>query len=196
MDRNADARAFGLPLMEEPEAGREKGDRCGRAVSWPGELRCGARLVVVFQEADQSVLVGQVGTQMVANHSRITAAQPVIQALVVAVIEALLLQGPFHVPIGLGHKGEVQVLLAHGGDRLRPERFRTHSPGAFKDFGQQQHGHVAAHAVAFAADCGQLLDLGGLQCGIGVVELQRVGPAGIVRVAAMRDGAQAVSGFG
>ena len=54
-----------------------------------------------------------------------------------------------------------------------------------KDVGQHQHGHVAAHAVALPGDLPQLADHRLLRGRVAVVELQRVGPAGEVRIAAM-----------
>ena len=59
------------------------------------------------------------------------------------------------------------------------------APGAFEHVGQDQHGHVAAHAVALPGDLRQLADHRLLRGGVGVVELQRVGPAGEIRIAAV-----------
>ena len=74
---------------------------------------------------------------------------------------------------------------AHRGDRLRPERRRRQAPGALEDLGQQQHRHVAAHAVALPGDRRQLRHQRRLQRRIGIVELQRVRPAGEVGIAPM-----------
>jgi hypothetical protein len=78
-------------------------------------------------------------------------AEAIVQPLVVAVVEALLLQVPLEVPIGLGQKGEAAMSVAHGRDRLWPERRRREGPGALKDLRQQEHRHVAAQAVALPA---------------------------------------------
>ena len=75
--------------------------------------------------------------------------------------------------------------MAHRGDGLRPEGLDAPAPGALEDLGQQQHGHVAAQAVALAGDALQLDDHRLLQLRLGVVQLQRVGPAVEVRVAPM-----------
>ena len=52
------------------------------------------------------------------------------------------------------------------------------SPGPLEDFRQDQHGHVAAHAVTLAGDFHQLGDHGFLRGRVAVVELQRVRPPG------------------
>ena len=76
---------------------------------------------------------------------------------------------------------------AHRRRRLRPEGLRGDAPGALENFRQNQHRHVAANAVAFAGDGDQFVDLRLLQLRIAVVELQRVGPTGIVGVASVRE---------
>ena len=69
--------------------------------------------------------------------------------------------------------------------RLRPEQRRPASPGPLEDVGQDEHGHVAAHAVTLPGDLQQLADHRLLRGRIAVVELQRIRPAGEVRVAAV-----------
>ena len=97
--------------------------------------------------------------------------QPVVEPLVIAIGEALLLQSPFEVPIDFGHKGEVGIFLVHRRRRPWPESLGGYPPGAVKNLGQQQHRHVATHAVAFAGDRDQLVDTSCLQLGGGVIEL-------------------------
>ena len=58
--------------------------------------------------------------------------------------------------------------------------------------GQDQHGHVAAHAIALPGDSLQLADHRLLQFRVAVVELQGVGPALKVRVAAVGEHQRAV----
>ena len=75
--------------------------------------------------------------------------------------------------------------LAHA---LRSPPARTAgpaAPGPLEDVGQDEHRHVAAHAVALPGDLHQLADHRLLRGRIAVVELQRVRPAGEVRVAAV-----------
>ena len=116
------------------------------------------------------------------------------EALVVAVVEALLLQFPFEVQIGLGQEREATMGVAHRRDRLRPERRRRETPGALKDLGQRQHRHVAAHAVALPSDRRQLRHMGRLQGRVGVVQLQRVRPAGEIGIAPMGQDARTLIG--
>jgi hypothetical protein len=47
--------------------------------------------------------------------------------------------------------------------RVRPEGLWSDAPGALENFGQNQHRHVAANAVAFASDGDQFVDLRLLQ---------------------------------
>ncbi len=61
------------------------------------------------------------------------------------------------------------------------------APGAFEHVGQDQHRHIAAHAVALPGDSRELADHRLLQVRVAVVELQRVGPAVEVRVAAVGE---------
>jgi len=60
-------------------------------------------------------------------------------------------------------------------------------PGAFEHSGHDEHGHVAAHAIALAGDSLQLADHCLLQFRVGIVELQRVGPTVKVRVSAVGE---------
>ena len=68
-----------------------------------------ARLVVVLDEAQQPLLVAAVGLQVAAHGLGGLVDEPVVEALVVAEVEALLLQRPLHVPVGLGDEQEVRV---------------------------------------------------------------------------------------
>jgi hypothetical protein len=115
--------------------------------------------------------------------------QPVVEAFVVAVVEPLLLQGPFEVPVGLGDEQEVGVALADLGDRVRPEvlgrcRARPFAPGLREHVGHQQHGHVAAHAVRLVGDRGEGVDGRRAQLVAEGVELDDVRPGREVGVAA------------
>ena len=145
------------------------------------------RLVVVFQEAGHFVLVIQSREKMLAHRPGVTLAQAVVQPLVVGVIESLLLHRPFPVPVDLGHELEVRMFAPHGLGCLRPEEVSPDAPSAFEHVGQDQHGHVAAHAVALPGDSLQLADHRLLQFRVAVVELQGVGPALKVRVPAVGE---------
>ena len=79
----------------------------------PGKDRRGARLVVILEEARQPILVVEPRPQMGANGAGIAMAKAIVEALVVAVVEALLLQFPFEVPIGLGQEREAAMGVAH-----------------------------------------------------------------------------------
>ena len=98
MHRHPDARALELALMEEPQPRREERDDGGRLMPRPGKDCRGARLVVVLEEARQPVLVVEPGAQMGANGAGIGMAKAIVEALVVAVVEALLLQIPIRGP--------------------------------------------------------------------------------------------------
>ena len=92
------------------------------ARAWPGAERGGgARLVVVLDEAQQPLLVGRVAGQVAAHGVGALVDQPVVEALVVAVVEALLLERPLHVPVGLGDEHEVRAARLDAADHVRPE---------------------------------------------------------------------------
>src|SRR5215831_14223371 len=79
------------------------------------------------------------------------------------------------------------MLLANAANRVRPEWRRFAAPRAFEYLGQDQHSHVAAHAVALPGDSGELAHHRFLRRRIAVIELQRVGPTWEVRIAAMSE---------
>ena len=124
------------------------------AASWAaaGERRGRARLVVVLQEADHLVLVIEIGVEVLADRPDVAVAQPIVQPLVVGVVESLLLQRPFEIPVDLGHEAEAGRLLAHARGGSRPEGLRAEAPRPLEHVGQHQHRHVAAHAVALSGD--------------------------------------------
>ena len=61
----------------------------------------GARLVVVLDEAHQLALVGDVAAQVAAHRLGVVGDEPVVEALVVAVVEALLLERVLEIPVRL-----------------------------------------------------------------------------------------------
>ena len=70
----------------------------------PAEFSSGARLVVVFEKAGELVPVVEAASQVVADRPDLRLPQAVVEPLIIAVVEALLLQCPFEVPIDLGHE--------------------------------------------------------------------------------------------
>ena len=94
--------------MEEPEPRREKGD--GRRCPVPRQIerRRGARFVVVLEEASELILIVQRRDQMVADRPSVSIAQTIVKSLIVAVIESLLLQCPFQVPVHFRHEEEAR----------------------------------------------------------------------------------------
>src|SRR6516225_11114843 len=102
----------------------------------PRKFGGGARLVVILEKAGELVLVIEAGEQVTADRSGMTVSQAVVKPLVVTIVEALLVQGPFEVPINLGHKGEGRIFLADRRGRLRPEWVRRQSPSALKNVRQ------------------------------------------------------------
>ncbi len=114
---------------------------------------------------------------MLAHRPGMTLAQAVIQALVIGIIKPLLLEGPFQVPVNLGHKAKARRLLAHPLDRARPEWQRLSTPRSLKYLGKSQHRHIAAQAVALAGDLLELRVHRFLGGGVAVIELQSIWPA-------------------
>ncbi len=60
---------------------------------------------------------------------------------------------------------------------------RLPAPGSFEDFRQQQHCHVATHAVALARNLLEFPHHRFVRRGMAIVDLHRIRPAGKVRIA-------------
>ena len=75
---------------------------------------------MVFNEANQLILVGQVSQQVKPDAFDAVMLQPVIQAFVVAVVKALLLEFPFQVPVGFGDEENAWLPLFDLLNQLRP----------------------------------------------------------------------------
>src|SRR5262249_47751259 len=101
--------------------------------------------------------------------------------------ESLLLEGPFQVPIDLSHEKEFRATSADSFDGTRPEGSRTQAPGPLKDLRQDQHRHIAADTVAHIGDVLQLRGHSLLEAWLSIVQLQCIGPAIEVRIAAVRQ---------
>ena len=86
---------------------------------------------MVLQKPGEPFLVVKAGMEVVAHRRCMPLAQAVVEPLVIGVVEALLLHGPFQVPVDLGHEGETRHALGCS----RPEKRRTLAPGPFEDFG-------------------------------------------------------------
>src|SRR6185503_10694426 len=91
MRREAFDRPFELSGVKEAQTGRKKREhRRGFVLS--GRKGGGRpRLVVIFQKAGQLVLVIQARVKMLAHRPGMSFAQPIVEPLVVGVIESLLL---------------------------------------------------------------------------------------------------------
>src|SRR5215469_11343027 len=137
-----------LALVNKPEAGTKKGQNCGSLMSFRRKNGGGARLVMVLKKPDRLSLIIHVRAEVIANGPRVTFAQTIVKTFVVGVIEALLLELPFQVPVGLGHKEEAGLPRTSSRDRFGPERFGALAPGSLEDVGENQHRHIAAHTLA------------------------------------------------
>src|SRR5262245_10494171 len=101
MRRDALLAPLELSLMKEPQPrGQEGNAGCGLLYFWREWCLC-SRLVVVFQEASHLVLIVQPRVEMLANGPGVPLAQAVVQSFVIGVVESLLLQRPFQVPVDL-----------------------------------------------------------------------------------------------
>src|SRR5437762_9479545 len=107
----------------------------------------------------------------------------IVESFVVRVIKAERLQPRFEIPIDLAQEKEIRVRLFDDSNRVSPKYAFSHGGGAgetLPGFGehvvQQQHRHVAAHAIAALGDGLQLLNHRGAGVGAAVVELNRVNP--------------------
>src|SRR5262249_37085066 len=99
MGGDAFSLALELPRVGETQArGKKRDDRSG-LVSFQGERRRGPWLIVVFEKSGQFILIIQPGVEVLAHGPRMAFTEAVVQALVVGVVEPLLLERPFQVPI-------------------------------------------------------------------------------------------------
>src|SRR6185503_3152839 len=108
----------------------------------------GPGLVVVFEEAGELVLIVESGKKMFAHGAGMAVAQAIVEPLVVGVIKPLLLESPFLIPIDFGHEAEIGMVLSDRMRGARPKEQRPLTPRAIENFGQDEHGHVAAQTVA------------------------------------------------
>src|SRR6516225_3584734 len=83
--------------------------------------------------------------------------QAIVELLVVAKIESLLLELPFKVPICFRNKKKARMRLFHRWNDLAPiVRWRARpgavAPGSLEYGIDEQHRHVASHAVALMSN--------------------------------------------
>ena len=124
---------------------------------------------------------------MVTHRPGMAFTEAIVEPFVVGVIESLLLQSPFEIPIDLGHETEAGRLFAHSLSGFGPEQLRLEAPSPLEDIGQDKHRHVAANSVTLPGDPQQLSDHRVLRGGVAVVKLQRIRPAGEKRIASIRE---------
>ena len=91
-------RPSNCPCWKNRRPGDEEGDDGGGLVDAGREGRGGPRLVVVLQEAGQLVLVVQPRAEVLAHRPGVPVAEPVVEPLVVGVVEPLLLQASIRGP--------------------------------------------------------------------------------------------------
>jgi len=181
LDRQPDRGPLKLALVQQ-RATRQGGDqRGGGQLPLRAEGARGALFVVILDETQHVVLIAAIGAQMRHNRAHGLALQPVAKPLVIRIVEALLQQIPFHVPIHFGDEQRVGVMVFDRRDHHRPEFQRGRMAGAFapglgKNPVGDQHRHVAANAVALGRDVAQRLDHLGAHGGVEGVELGGVGP--------------------
>ncbi len=188
---------FDLAFVEEAQPARQQRHDRRRLVHGRREGRGGPWLVVVLEEAHRAILKARVGHQVLAHRRGALGHQAIVEALVVGLVEAGLLQRPLHVPVDLRHEHELWVAALDGGDGLRPERIvlgrrpvgrpGAVAPGLLDDLRLQQHRHVAPDAVAAIGDGPELGDARFAKAGVAVVELKGVWPAVEVGIAAVGE---------
>ena len=97
--------------------------------------------------------------------------QAIVKLLVIAKVEAQLLQFPLEIPIRFSDKEKAGVSIFDRGDHFSPilglgRHSGTSAPGALKDCVQEQHGHVTANAVALFGNAGEGFNRGLSQAGL------------------------------
>ena len=149
--------ALELALVDEPRAGLAQCRDRGRARLRRGEGRRRPRLVVVLDEADEPPLVFEVGAEVPVHAVGALVHEAVVEPLVVAVVEALLLERPLQIPVRLGDEHEAGAIGLDRADQrgpvlVRRPRRRASTPRPLEHVVRHEHRHVAAHAVALARE--------------------------------------------
>ena len=131
-------------------------DGCCAMFLWR-ECCGGSGFVMILEKAYQATVVSRITLQMLPYRLDLSMFQPVIQPLIVAIVESLLLQFPFEIPVRFSHKEELPMAPSYGGDQLGPilsRRLLTGPlpPRPFKDRIDEQHCHIAPHAVALCRE--------------------------------------------
>ena len=182
LHRQFDATAFELTFVHEAHARREqrhdrRTDRARRT-----ERVGRALLVVILNKARALFLERHRTPQMLSDAMKIILQEAVIQNLVVGEVKTLRLQMGFLVPIRFGQKDEIGMTLGDHADRFLPkaavDRIRPgpRAPCPLEDFRDDQHRHVAAHAVALRRDFVQRAEHGVAAGKLRVIDLGRVRP--------------------
>jgi hypothetical protein len=186
-DRYPYLTAFKLAFMEE-SCPRQSGYRdCCGPMFRRGKGRCGPRLIVVLEEAEQPLLVGKVGTEMKSNTLCIVMFHAIIEPFVVAEVEPLLLQLPLQVPVSFRDETKMRSCSLNGRDDFTPVLGwrplpRATALGSFENLVQDEHGHVAADAITLGRNTGDGFNRCLPQPGLKHVELQNVRPGREIRV--------------
>ena len=144
---------------------------------------------MVLDEPDHALLVRKVRQEMLPHALGGPVLHPVVEFLVVAEVETLLLQLPLQIPIRLGDEPELRVPALDRRDHRRPvvvvgSGACAATPRALEDGVQHEHGHVAPDAVALFGDLRDRLDHRLPEPGMKGVELEHIRPRREVRVPA------------
>src|SRR6266487_449949 len=122
-NRWPDPSPFELALVQEFRS-RQRHDRhCGHTFYFRRERCRRTRFVMVLDETHQLVLVIETSGKVQSNAFRVVVFEPIVEPLVIAIVESELLQIPLQVPIGFRHKKHTGMLQPHGGDHLTPVLF-------------------------------------------------------------------------
>lgn len=183
--------AVELAVMIEAHAG-ERGDESGDGFEFGGAEGCGsASFVVIFEEARGMGLTGEAGSEARMDFVDVAVAQRVVEALVIGELEAKRLNWSFAVPI---HFGEPDKLARKSDDGFGPEfargRFasaKKRAPSVGEDVVQNEHGHIAADAVAMFCDFAEFSDERGARGRLEVIELENIAPGREVRIATVGE---------
>ena len=106
-----------------------------------------------FVDTANWLSIGKTSREMEADVLCIAVFQPVVEPLVIAEIESLLLEFPLQVPICFGNKEEAGMLFLYCRYHIRPifsreSRASAASPRALENGVQEKHCHVTTHPIA------------------------------------------------
>src|SRR3984957_19067457 len=194
-DGEANAAAFEFALVVKTHAGQSAHQDAVGDEAVVGKNFGAARLVVIFEEAREIILVLVQRVEVIADLRRIGVADRIVKRFVIGEIEAESEEAGFGAPVGFGQKAQIRYSgYCFGPKFLRGRRriAEEMAPTILENIVEQEHGHVAADAVTVAGDGAEFGELRGARSRIPMIELGDIFPRRVIRIFGEGDEARAL----